>query len=124
MVVHASSVNSPRPTIVPPRSRSLQNEGSTSSSIRQTGPSSSNTKSGGTSPVASSSSSNSGAAEAPKVPGLNQSADDGKFRFVATAFSCGKTYIVNDNEFENAHAQGQWCLLSLNVSNVQNEAQE
>ncbi len=87
-------------------------------------PSSSNTKSGGTSPAASSSSSNSGAAEAPKVPGLNQPADDGKFRFVATAFSCGKTYIVNDNEFENAHAQGQWCLLSLNVSNVQNEAQE
>jgi hypothetical protein len=87
-------------------------------------PSSSNAKSGGTSPAASSSSSNSGAAEAPKVPGLNQPADDGKFRFVATAFSCGKTYLVNDNEFENAHAQRQWCLLSLNVSNVQNEAQE
>src|SRR5260221_4593917 len=59
-------------------------------------PSSSNTKSGGTSPAASSSSSNSGAAEAPKVPGLNQPADDGKFRFVATAFTCGKS-----NWYEN-----------------------
>ncbi len=39
-------------------------------------------------------------------------------------FRAVKTYIVNDNEFENAHAQGQWCLLSLNVSNVQNDAQE
>ncbi len=58
------------------------------------------------------------------TPRLNQPADDGKFRFVATAFTCGKTYFVNDNEFENAHAQGQWCLLSLNVSNVQNEAQQ
>jgi Domain of unknown function (DUF4352) len=30
---------------------------------------------------------------------------------------------VNDNEFENATAQGQWCLLSLNYSNIGSEAQ-
>jgi hypothetical protein len=56
-------------------------------------PSSSNTKSDGTSAAASNSSSNSNVAEAPKVPGLNQPAEDGKFRFVATAFKCGQTYI-------------------------------
>jgi len=30
---------------------------------------------------------------------------------------------VNDNEFEDAHAQGQWCLLSLSYSNIGSEAQ-
>jgi Domain of unknown function (DUF4352) len=57
------------------------------------------------------------------TPGLNQAAEDDKFRFVATALTCGKTYLVNDNEFENATAQGQWCLLSLTYSNIGSEAQ-
>ena len=86
-------------------------------------PSSSNTKSGGTSPAASSSSSNSGAVEAPTVPGLNQPAEDGKFRFIATAFTRGQTYLLNDNEFEHATAQGHWCLLTLNYSNIGAESQ-
>ncbi len=72
---------------------------------------------------ASQSSSSSEPAKQPATPGLNQPADDGKFRFVATAFTCGQTYLVNDNEFEDAHAQGQWCLLSLSYSNIGSEAQ-
>lgn len=72
---------------------------------------------------ASQSASSSEPAKQPSTPGLNQPADDGKFRFVATAFTCGKTYLVNDNEFEDAHAQGQWCLLSLSYSNIGTEAQ-
>jgi len=73
--------------------------------------------------AASQSARSSEAAIPPRTTGLNQPADDGKFRFVATAFACGRTYLVNDNEFENAHAQGQWCLLSLSYSNIGTEAQ-
>jgi Domain of unknown function (DUF4352) len=73
--------------------------------------------------AASQSTRSSEAAQPPRTPGLNQPADDGKFRFIATAFTCGQTYLVNDNEFEDAHAQGQWCLLSLNYSNIGSEAQ-
>jgi len=86
--------------------------------------SSSNQPSSASASSASQSSTSSEPAKQPSTPGLNQPADDGKFRFVATAFTCGQTYLVNDNGFEDAHAQGQWCLLSLNVSNVQNEAQQ
>jgi Domain of unknown function (DUF4352) len=82
------------------------------------------TKAGGSSASARNSSSSSQVAEATSVPGFNQSADDGKFRFIATALKCGQTYLVNDSEFEDAHAQGQWCLLSLDISNVGSEAQE
>jgi hypothetical protein len=52
-------------------------------------------------------------------PGLNRPADDGKFRFVVTAFKCGEAYLQNDNQFENATAQGQWCLLSLTDPNME-----
>jgi hypothetical protein len=47
-----------------------------------------------------------------------QPADDGNFHFVVTDFSCGKTYLVNDNQFEDATAQGQWCVMSLTYKNV------
>jgi hypothetical protein len=56
-------------------------------------------------------------------PGLNHAADDGKFRFVVTVFKCGQTYLMNDNQFENATAQGQWCLMSLDYQNIGSEAQ-
>src|SRR5258708_7975747 len=85
--------------------------------------SSSNQPSSASASSASQSSSSSEPAKQPATPGLNQPADDGKFRFVATAFTCGQTYLVNDNEFEDAHAQGQWCLLSLSYSNIGSEAQ-
>jgi hypothetical protein len=86
-------------------------------------PSSKSDTSGGSSASASQGSSSSEGAKPPSTPGLNQPADDGKFRFVATTFTCGQTYLVNDNEFENATAQGQWCLLSLSYSNIGTEAQ-
>lgn len=64
-----------------------------------------------------------GAAKPSTIPTVNQPADDGKFRFVVTSFSCGQTSLVNDNQFESATAQGQWCLLALEYRNIGSEAQ-
>src|SRR5260370_38513035 len=61
---------------------------------------------------ASQSSSSSEPAKQPATHGLNQPADDGKFRFVATAFTCGQTYLVNVTWIEDGQTQGQWCWLS------------
>src|SRR5260221_14747107 len=59
----------------------------------------------------------------PSPPGLNQPADDGKFEFVVTALKCGQHYLVNDNQFENATAQGQFCVLSVSIKNIGSVAQ-
>lgn len=57
-------------------------------------------------------------------PGLNQPADDGKFQFTVTGFSCGQSQLENGNEFETATAQGQFCVMKLTTKNIGNEAQE
>jgi len=59
----------------------------------------------------------------PSPPGLNQPADDGKFEFVVSALKCGQHNLVNDNEFENATAQGQFCVLSVSIKNIGSVAQ-
>jgi Domain of unknown function (DUF4352) len=59
----------------------------------------------------------------PSPPGLNQPADDGKSEFVVSALKCGQHYLVNDNQFENATAQGQFCVLSVGIKNIGSVAQ-
>jgi Domain of unknown function (DUF4352) len=73
---------------------------------------------------ASSDSSSSAQAAAPATPGLNQAARDGKFQFTVTSFSCGQSQLSNDNEFETATAQGQFCVLNLEIKNIGSEAQQ
>jgi hypothetical protein len=58
------------------------------------------------------------------TPGLNQAANDGKFQFTVTSFSCGQSQLSNDNEFETATAQGQFCVLKLDIKNIGSEAQQ
>ncbi len=72
----------------------------------------------------SSSSSSAQAAAAPATPGLNQAANDGKFQFTVTSFACGQSQLSNDNEFETATAQGQFCVLKLDIKNIGSEAQQ
>lgn len=60
----------------------------------------------------------------PATPGLNQEARDGKFAFTVTSFICGETEITQaDNSYENAQAQGQFCLMNVNVKNIGSVAQ-
>jgi hypothetical protein len=72
----------------------------------------------------SSSSSIAQAAAAPATPGLNQAANDGKFQFTVASFTCGQSQLSNDNEFETATAQGQFCVLRLDIKNIGSEAQQ
>jgi len=52
---------------------------------------------------------------------LNQPARDGKFEFVVTGMDCSKTKI--GDQYLNQTAQGKYCLVSLKVTNIGNEAQ-
>jgi hypothetical protein len=71
-----------------------------------------------------SSSSSSGSSSSAATPGLNQPADDGKLEFTVTSFTCGKTTLSNDNEFEGATAQGQFCIMGLHIKNIGTESQQ
>jgi hypothetical protein len=53
--------------------------------------------------------------------GLNQPARDGKFEFTATGVDCSKTTLGSDPI--STEAQGVFCLVSVNVKNIGNEAQ-
>jgi cytoskeletal protein RodZ len=77
-----------------------------------------------TSSSSDTSASNSTAAAASATPGINQPADDGKFQFTVTSFACGQSQLSNDNEFETATAQGQFCVLKLDIKNIGTEAQQ
>jgi hypothetical protein len=55
-------------------------------------------------------------APSPKPPGLNAPVRDGMFRFTVTAISCGHQ-TVSTSVF-NRTAHGQFCLVTLTVSNV------
>lgn len=61
---------------------------------------------------------------AASTPGLNQPANDGKFQFTVTSFACGQSQLENDNQFETATAQGQFCVMKLNIKNIGTAAQE
>ena len=60
--------------------------------------------------------------ESDLLPGIGDPARDGKFEFTITAFECGAT-VVGTNEFLQEKAQGQFCIMDLNVKNIGDESQ-
>jgi len=59
--------------------------------------------------------------DAAKAVGLNQAVRDGKFEFTVTGVDCSKTTLGSDPV--STKAQGVFCLASVNVKNIGNEAQ-
>lgn len=53
---------------------------------------------------------------------LNEAARDGKFEFVVKGVECGKT-TIGTNQYLTKNAQGQFCLMTISVKNIGNEAQ-
>src|SRR5687768_657104 len=56
----------------------------------------------------------------PAMPGLNQPAADGDFSFVVSGVDCSLTEI--GNEYIGTKAQGQFCIVSVAVTNIGDEA--
>lgn len=56
-----------------------------------------------------------------KTPGLNEPAKDGDFQFTVTGVKCGVAKV--GNQYLNEKAQGQFCLVSVQVKNIGKEAQ-
>jgi hypothetical protein len=54
-------------------------------------------------------------------PGIGQSAVDGAFSFTVKTVECGIESVGNDTFGEEA--QGQFCLISLSIENIGDEAQ-
>lgn len=61
-----------------------------------------------------------GDGSAPDLPGLNQPVRDGQFEFVVRSASCGKTTL--DNGWLHAQAKGQFCVITMTVTNIGREA--
>lgn len=76
---------------------------------------------GGKSSSSSDSGGGSSADSGAKTAGLNQPARDGKFEFTVTSVDCSKTTLGEDPI--TTKAQGVFCLVSLNVKNIGDEAQ-
>ena len=55
------------------------------------------------------------------APGLNDAVRDGKFEFTVKKVDCGKTKI--GSSMLGTKAQGQFCLVSVKVENIGDEAQ-
>jgi hypothetical protein len=55
------------------------------------------------------------------APGLNDAVRDGKFEFTVKKVDCGKTEI--GSSMLGTKAQGQFCLVSVKVENIGDEAQ-
>ncbi|MDQ3159383.1 MAG: DUF4352 domain-containing protein [bacterium] len=60
--------------------------------------------------------------EEPKLPAVGDAVRDGKFEMTITKVECGKT-VIDDNEFLTEEAQGEFCLMSMNIKNIGDEAQ-
>lgn len=60
--------------------------------------------------------------EEPKVAKIGETARDGKFEFVVKSVECGRP-SVGANQYATKTAQGQFCILTVSVKNVGNEAQ-
>lgn len=58
---------------------------------------------------------------AKKAAGIGDPVRDGKFEFTVTRVDCGKKTV--GDQYLNKAAQGQFCLVSVTVRNVGNEAQ-
>lgn len=61
------------------------------------------------------------AAPAPAPAGLNTPVRDGKFEFTVTNVDCGKAQI--GGQYLNKKAQGQFCLATMNVTNIGTKSQ-
>lgn len=55
--------------------------------------------------------------ETAATPKIGVPVRDGKFEFTVKSLECGKS-TVGDNQYLTQQAQGQYCLLSLNVKNI------
>ena len=53
--------------------------------------------------------------------GIGDPARDGKFEFVVSGVECGVDQV--GDEFLNEEAQGQFCLVTMSVTNIGDEAQ-
>lgn len=58
----------------------------------------------------------------PAMAKIGEAARDGKFEFTVKSVECGKA-SVGTNQYLTKQAQGQFCLLSVTVKNIGNEAQ-
>lgn len=56
------------------------------------------------------------------VAKLNETARDGKFEFVVKSVECGKS-TIGTNQYLTKTAQGQFCLMTINVKNIGDKAQ-
>jgi len=65
-----------------------------------------------------------GSSASPKVQTakVGEAANDGKFQFTVSSITCGKT-SVGANQYLTKQPQGQYCLLSVSVKNVGDQAQ-
>ncbi|WP_250034331.1 DUF4352 domain-containing protein [Paractinoplanes maris] len=61
------------------------------------------------------------AAKKASTPGLNKPAKDGDFQFTVTGLKCGVAKV--GSQYVNKKAQGQFCLVSLQIKNIGKEAQ-
>lgn len=61
------------------------------------------------------------AGEEPTEAGIGQAARDGKFEFTVNGIECGHSSVGED--FLTEQAQGQFCLLSVAISNIGDKAQ-
>lgn len=57
-----------------------------------------------------------------KLASINEPSTDGKFEFTITGMECGKASVGN-NPYLTKEAQGQYCLLNINVKNTGDQAQ-
>ncbi|WP_138732068.1 DUF4352 domain-containing protein [Modestobacter excelsi] len=92
--------------------------GSSSSSTSSSSSGSGSTSDGGSS-ADGGSSSDSGEAQA---AGLNQAVKDGKFEFTVTGQDCSQT-TIGASQYAQSTAQGVYCIVSLHVTNIGDEAQ-
>src|SRR3712207_644199 len=90
--------------------------GGESGSSSSSSDSSSSSSDGGSSSTGGGSSENTG-----NAVGLNQPAQDGKFEFTVTGVDCSQNTIGQAPVTKTA--QGTFCLVSLTVQNIGNEAQ-
>jgi len=61
------------------------------------------------------------APQAPANPGIGQPAADGDFSFVVKGVDCSQTKL--GDQYMNKKAQGQFCIVSVDVSNIGDSAQ-
>lgn len=55
--------------------------------------------------------------------GIGQAAEDGDFSFVVDSFECIGSVVKSTNDFlDDAEAQGEWCVLSITVTNTGDSA--